>query len=510
MFYLLKGITSDLFPGVVLPEPDYVVFNQAVRDTCVEYNLQCTGFFLDKIQQLYEMIVVRHGLMIVGFPFGGKTSAYRILADALGLVEERGGMNEHRAVYTVMNPKAITMGQLYGQFDPVSHEWSDGILAVSYRQFAQSTNLDRKWLMFDGMIDAVWIENMNTVLDDNKKLCLMSGEIIQLAPTTNLIFETMDLEAASPATVSRCGMIYMEPSSLGWQPLLKSWLNKLPPSIHSVNRQAILALFNRFVPLLLFYIRRGSGREMAPTSDSNVVTSLMNFFDCYLDDYHNEAFVVNEIDSRAQMEGVFFFSCIWSIGGALMEESRVQFSELFRGLLEKIFPPDLITKYNIPEEVRVPNLTKPYIFGIPKGGSVFDYRFIKEGKGKWKLWSDDITLAPAIPRDMPVNQIIVTTTETIRICALLELLVQHGKFVMLVGPTGTGKSVYAMDFLLKKNNTNVYKPLIVNFSAQSSANQTQDIIMSKLDKRRKGIFGPPLGKKCVVFVDDVSMPTKVC
>lgn len=175
--------------------------------------------FVDKIIQLFDTIAVRHGLMLVGPTGGGKTSNYKTLAAAISAL--KGTQEEYEKThYHILNPKSITMEQLYGGLDPATNEWNDGIAAILVADSAKDNSPDKHWIMFDGPVDALWIESMNTVLDDNKKLCLNSGAIINLTPRMTMMFEVEDLAVASPATVSRCGMIYMEPEAIGIQPLV--------------------------------------------------------------------------------------------------------------------------------------------------------------------------------------------------------------------------------------------------------------------------------------------------
>uniref|UniRef100_A0A9J7YDE2 Dynein axonemal heavy chain 12 n=1 Tax=Cyprinus carpio carpio TaxID=630221 RepID=A0A9J7YDE2_CYPCA len=457
---LFNGITSDLFPGISLPVADYKVFLECAQECCKKHNVQPVKVFLDKMIQTYEMMIVRHGFMLVGEPFAGKTKVLHVLADTLTLMNERGYNEEEKVVYETVNPKSITMGQVFGQFDPVSHEWTDGIVANTFREFASSETPDRKWVVFDGPIDTLWIESMNTVLDDNKKLCLMSGEIIQMSNQMSLIFEAMDLSQASPATVSRCGMIYMEPSQLGWTPLVLSWMRTLPDPLQSQDNTTLLQqLFEWLLPPALVLLRK-------------------------------QCTTYNGSES-------FAFALVWSVGGCCDTDSQGRFDQFLREIIS-----------GKAENYPIPATVSRWECQFEEKGLVYDYSYEFKGKGRWVHWNESIKNAPLGDKNTKVQDIIVPTIDTVRYTYLMDLCIQYGMPLLLVGPTGTGKSVYVKEKLMNNLDKDLFLPFFVNFSARTSANQTQNIIMSRLDKRRKGVYGPPMGKKCIIFVDDMNMPAK--
>ena len=194
------------------------------------------------------MTQLRHGLMTVGPTMGGKTKVKEVLRDGMTALHNQGSQRFQSVEDLICNPKSITMGQLYGEFDEATHEWTDGILAGLFRQAAADESGEKKWLVFDGPVDALWIESMNTVLDENKKLCLVSGEIITMSAEMTCWFEVEDLSAASPATVSRAGMVYLEPTSVvGEMNYVKAWLDYgLPPCFTEVRDQ-LEGLFNKYL-----------------------------------------------------------------------------------------------------------------------------------------------------------------------------------------------------------------------------------------------------------------------
>lgn len=213
---LFEGIYSDLFPGVAMPTSDHDLFLKYIIAHLEADNFQTPSWLIEKILQIYEMILVRHGLMIVGGTMAGKTTAWKTLATVLKSIskDESKAFVEKSVAFRIINPKSVTMDQLYGKIDIASQEWFDGNIPRAFREMLGYLSDKRTWIMFDGPVDAVWIENLNTLLDDNKKLCLMSGEIMEMDKYMTIMFETVDLEQASPATVSRCGMIYMDSSLL--------------------------------------------------------------------------------------------------------------------------------------------------------------------------------------------------------------------------------------------------------------------------------------------------------
>ncbi|RKO93938.1 dynein heavy chain, N-terminal region 2-domain-containing protein, partial [Blyttiomyces helicus] len=488
---LFNGIISDLFPGVEQPAIDYGELLDSLHRTCQKGSLQPVDAFIKKCIQLYETTVVRHGLMLVGPTGGGKTSCCRVLARSLSALQGRKAPNGsafQKVRVHVLNPKSITMGQLYGEFDQQTHEWTDGILSCLMREGVEDTTSDKKWYVFDGPVDAVWVESMNTLLDDNKKLCLSSGEIIKMANTQTMMFEVQDLAYASPATVSRCGMIYMEPGALGIGPLVKSWFetqeNLLPLQLAAVFKTDIQPLFATYLEDGMEFLRKNI-KEAVPTTNGNLAASLMKILYCMLTPFmraEGDGPPVDQLEMFTDfLEPYFLFSFIWSVGATSDTESRKKIDSWLR---EKM-------------------TTNPPKIPFPDEGTVHDYAFDPTSR----TWINWMSIAPEFavnPRQNP-SEIIVPTLDTIRNTYLLHLLLHHGCHVLVTGPTGTGKTVTVQDKIMRGMDSS-FMPIIFNFSARTSANQTQDLIDSKMEKRRKGVFGPPVGKRFILFVDDLNMP----
>ncbi|ORZ39411.1 dynein heavy chain and region D6 of dynein motor-domain-containing protein [Catenaria anguillulae PL171] len=445
---------QNLFPGVVIPDQDFGALKAAIEKVLQEKN--------------YVAVPKR-----------------RQVCGVSGLAEAMTQLHASKADFeqvqlSALNPKCITMDELYGAVNLATMEWKDGLIGNITRQQVSDQSNDEKWTVFDGPVDAIWIENMNTVLDDNKLLCLTNGERIKLNNSIRMLFEVMDLAVASPATVSRCGMVYMDPANLGWRPFVRRWMvTTVSQYLNEEQRVYIDQLFDHAVDEALYFIRKQ--RELIPTVNLNLVISLCRLLTTFLVEIDWK--ILSPGDSKTLLGYLFIFCFTWSIGGNLHESCHDAFDTFARERFE-----------------HGPTVDCP----IPGGMTIFSF-FVHLKQRVLVPW-DDIVAQFQYSSAVPYFEIMVPTMDTVRFQFLTERLLQHSYPTLLTGNTGVGKSVIIQDLIARTSKAKSYIPINLNFSAQTTSAMTQQYLELKLEKKKKNIMGAPTGSRIVVFVDDLNMP----
>jgi dynein heavy chain 1 len=174
---LFRSLVKDVFPGAQAVTELSDKLQAEVIKVAAEQALVCSEAFVSKIMQLHQTIALRHGVMLVGPSGSGKSCALRVLSEAQSRVT---GV-PHQA-YT-LDAKAMHKDLLYGSLDSTTREWTDGLFTHMLRRIIENVRGEAHkvhWIVFDGDVDPEWVENLNSLLDDNKLLTLPNGERLAL------------------------------------------------------------------------------------------------------------------------------------------------------------------------------------------------------------------------------------------------------------------------------------------------------------------------------------------
>jgi len=309
-----------------------------------------------------------------------------------------------------MNPKGILNEQIYGQLNQMTKEYTKGLVPVLFNKSCDEVKAQSKqWIMFDGPVDSLWIESMNSVLDDSKKLCLPNSEIIDMTGFMTCMFETDDLSEASPATISRCGMVYMDPLALGYKCFFENFKIQFPESLEASGFvKKIGELYNSMIEELLFRMRRECIQIVA-TSENNYIYSLFKLINSLVVGAKpNELGVTDEAavaNLTKACEMIFIYALTWSVGGNVDTEGRVNFDKLLK---------ETIADVNTKNGFKVPIPSESY----------YDYTIDIENNNLilWKSVKEEFEFNSKLSYD----EIVVPTVDsTIYLSLSLKLLGNH-------------------------------------------------------------------------------------
>jgi dynein heavy chain len=475
---LFLSLLADLFPGMEPPSKGTYPEEEKILARVIEkHGLIFHESWVLKIIQLLETTRVRHGIMLVGPSGGGKSCIYKCLKETL---QEHHGIQYKDARF---NPKAFRAQEMYGETDPLSGEWTTGVFAAMWAKFNNRNNSYNTWIIADGPVDAIWIEDLNTVLDDNQILTLANGDRMPMTDNVKMMFEVETLVNASPATVSRAGIIYVSDTDLDWAPVIESWIKKRPDE----DRQRILReLSSKWFgvctptdPGHCFDFLARHTTEVMKEGRVGKISSFAQLFQGLTEGDHCESITSSDA-LESHLEKFFLYSLCWSLGGLLEAEGRSKFDCWLR---------ERDTKKAMPN--------------VSEGETIYEY-FVNPKTLEWERWSPPKWNYPTGEK-LNFSNLLVPTMDSTRAMYVIKQIHMQKAPVLIVGAEGTAKTSVQLMFLADQD-PNVMLTKRINFSSATTPGMAQYSIETDLDKRGGKNYGPPNGKKMTIFFDDISMP----
>ncbi|KAJ5828908.1 uncharacterized protein N7525_007161 [Penicillium rubens] len=502
---IMMEIQVEDFAGVDYVPANFEKLTQAIRDIATkEQHLVDSEMWITKALQLYQIQCIHHGVMMVGKSGAGKSAAWKILLQAMQRVEGIEGVSH------IIDSKVMSKESLYGNLDSTTREWTDGLFTGILRKIVDNLRGEdskRHWIVFDGDVDPEWVENLNSVLDDNKLLTLPNGERLNLPPNVRIMFEVESLKYATLATVSRCGMVWFNADTVTPTMMISNYVESLrtktfedldedsaPAGTAAVRTQdaqdtvaTILKQFLEVDDLVLKALEEAKKynhiMEFTDIRALNTLFSLLNKACRNILEYNvqHPDFPLDPEQIESYMSKKLLLTLVWSFTGDCPLSDRKAFGKYITGMSTIDLPPD-------------------------GDSSLIDYDVILP-KSDWTSWHSQVPTIDINTHSVTQTDVIIPTVDTVRHEDVLYSWLAEHKPLLLCGPPGSGKTMTLFAALRKLPNMEVVG---LNFSSAT----TPDLLIKTFEqyceykKTLNGVVMSPnqIGRWLVIFCDEINLP----
>ena len=502
---IMMTIEGTCFPGVRYVPANLQELEAAIRKLASERQLVITDLWLTKVLQLYQIQKIHHGVMMVGNSGTGKSAAWKLLLDALQQVEGVEGVSH------IIDSKVMSKEALYGNLDSTTREWTDGLFTSILRKIVDNLRGEdskRHWIVFDGDVDPEWVENLNSVLDDNKLLTLPNGERLNLPLNVRIMFEVETLKYATLATVSRCGMVWFSEETVTTSMMVSNYLQTLRAiPVEDLDEDVVTSgqgsakAFETQVQvanLLENYLMTedfiGQALDISQGFDHimeftiarvlNTLFSLLNKSVRDVIEYNAQHpdFSLEEEKVEDYVAKKLLLALVWALTGDCPLSDRKAFADKMIGFAAFGSPP------------------------LDSSSSLIDYN-VALPRVEWTNWQSDVPTIEVNTHSITQTDVVIPTVDTVRHEDVLYSWLAEHKPLLLCGPPGSGKTMTLFSALRKLPNMEVVG---LNFSSAT----TPDLLIKTFEqyceykKTLNGVVLSPtqIGRWLVLFCDEINLP----